>query len=120
MEHNKYFPYRKLSKLYYNNKHSLTNAIKESMTLRKEMQVTKLTVIDYITFWRTAEHQYYQDWMMRHIASIRKSWQVIKSTINRWKYCPVNSKFKYNYGVISDGKIIANRSNNFSKMLVNV
>ena len=51
--------------------------------------------------------------MKQHKASIKKSWQVIKSIINKRKYCPVKSKFKYNGDVISDGKIIANKFNNF-------
>ena len=38
---------------------------------------------------------------------------MIKSITNKRKYCPVNSKFKYNGGGISDGKIIANKFNNF-------
>ena len=63
---------------------------------------------------RMTERQYYQDLILQHKANIKKSWQVIKSIINKRKYCPVNSKFKYNGDVISDGKIIANRFNMFS------
>ena len=58
-KYNKCFPYRKLSKPYHNNKPWLTNALKESIKTKnksfvnrnKEMPVTKLTVIDYITFY---------------------------------------------------------------------
>ena len=60
-----------------------------------------------------AEHQYYQDLILQHKANIKKSWQIIKSIINKRKYCPVYSKFKYNDDVISDEKIIANRFNIF-------
>ena len=62
---------------------------------------------------RTADCQYYQDLIKQHKANIKKSWQVIKSIINKQTYCPVNSKFKYNGDVISDGKIIANIFNIF-------
>ena len=60
-----------------------------------------------------AERQFYQDLILEHKANIKKSCQVIKPIINKRKYCPVNSKFKYNGDVINDGKIIANRFNNF-------
>ena len=64
-KYNKCFPYRKLSKPYFNNKPWLTNALKESIKTKnklfvnrnkgndteEEMPVTKLTVIDYITFY---------------------------------------------------------------------
>ena len=42
---------------------------------------------------------------------------MIKSIINKRKYCPVNLKFKYNGDVISDGKTVANK---FNKFFVNV
>ena len=38
---------------------------------------------------------------------------MIKSIINKRKYCPVNLKFKYNGDVISDGKTVANKFNTF-------
>ena len=50
---------------------------------------------------------------MQHKDNIKKSWQVIKSIINKRKYCPVNLKFKYNGDVISDGKTVANKFNTF-------
>ena len=42
---------------------------------------------------------------------------MIKSIINKRKYCPVNLKFKYNGDVISDRKTVANK---FNKFFVNV
>ena len=60
-----------------------------------------------------AERQYYQDLILQHKANIKKFWKVIKSSINKRKYCPVNPKFKYNGDFISDGKIIANKFNHF-------
>ena len=42
---------------------------------------------------------------------------MIKSIINKRKYCPVNLEFKYNGDVISDGKTVANK---FNKFFVNV
>ena len=62
---------------------------------------------------RTAERQYYQDLIIKHKNNVKKSWQVIKSIINKRKYCPVNTKFKYNDGEITDGKLIANKFNIF-------
>ena len=126
-KYNKYFPYRKLSKPYYNNKPWLTNALKESIKTKNKLFVNRNKGNDteernacYKAYryrlhhiLRTAERQYYQDLIMQHKANIKKSCQVVKSIINKRKYCPVNSKFKYNGDVISDGKIIANKFNNF-------
>ena len=128
-KYNKCFPYRKLSKPYYNNKPWLTNALEESIKTKNKLFVNRNKSNDteernacYKAYrnrlhhiLRTAERQYYQDLIKQHKANIKKSWQVIKSIINKRKYCPVHSKFKYMYNgdVISDGKIIANKFNNF-------
>ena len=126
-KYNKCFPYRKLSQPYYNNKPWLTNALKESIKTKNKLFVnrnkgsnTEERNACYKAYrnrlhhlLRMAERQYYQDLILQHKANIKKSWQVIKSIINKRKYCPVNSKFKYNGDVISDGKTIANRFNNF-------
>ena len=123
VKHNKWFPYRKLSKPYYNNKPWLTDALKESIKTKNKLFVkwNKGSNIEernacYKTYrnglhhlLRMAERQYYQDWILQHKANIKKSCQVIKSIINKRKYCPANSIFKYNGYVIRDGKIIAKR-----------
>ena len=126
-KYNKCFPYRKLSKPYYNNKHWPTNALKESIKTKNKLFVNrnKSSITEernacYKAYrnrlhhlLRIAERQYYQDLILQHKANIKKSWQAIKSIINKRKYFLVNSKFKYNGDFISDGKIIANRFNTF-------
>ena len=125
------FPYRKQNKPYYNNKPWLTNALKESIKTKNKLFVARNKgnnseerTAGYKAYrnrlhhlLRTAERQYYQDLIMQHKDNIKKSWQVIKSIINKRKYCPVNLKFKYNGDVISDGKTVANK---FNKFFVNV
>ena len=129
VKHNKCFPYRNLSKPYYNNKPWHTDALKESIKTKNKPFVNRNTGSNieernacYKAYrnrlhhlLRMAERQYYQTWILQQRANITKSSQVIKYIINKRKYCPVNSKFKYNGGVISDGKIIADRSNIFCK-----
>ena len=130
-KYNKCFPYRKQNKPYYNNKPWLTNALKESIKTKNKLFVARNKgnnseerTACYKAYrnrlhhlLRTAERQYYQDLIMQHKDNIKKSWQVIKSIINKRKYCPVNLKFKYNGDVISDGKTVANK---FNKFFVNV
>ena len=125
--YSKCFPYSKLSKPYYDDIHWLPNTLKQSIKTRNKLSVDrnkstnteeKNTSNKAYRKWlhhllHMDERQYYQDLILRHKANIKKSWQVINSIINKRKYCPVNSKFQYNGDVISDGKIIANRFNNF-------
>ena len=122
-----WFPYRKLNEPYYNNKPWLTNALKESIKTKNKLFVARNKgnnseerTACYKAYrnrlhhlLRTAERQYYQDLIMQHKDNIKKSWQVIKSIINKRKYCPVNLKFKYNGDVISDRKTVANKFDNF-------
>ena len=62
---------------------------------------------------RSAERKHYHDLLNEYKSNIKKSWQVIKSIINKRKYTPISNKFKDNDKIISDGNIIANKFNNF-------
>ena len=84
---NKCFPYRKLSKPYYNNKPWLTNALKESIKTKNKLFVNRNKGNDteernacYKAYpnrlhhiLRTAERQYYQDVIKQHKANIKKN-----------------------------------------------
>ena len=120
------FPLKKISKKYYVNKPWLTSASKESIKIKNKLFVsTKRHGNDnMIPFYkryrnklnqllRCAERKHYHDLLNEHKSNIRKSWQIIKSIINKRKYTPISNKFKDNDKVISDGYIIANKFNNF-------
>ena len=62
---------------------------------------------------RSAERKHYHDLLNEYKSNIKKSWQVIKSIINKRKYTPISNKFKDNDKIIRDGNIIANKFNNF-------
>ena len=62
---------------------------------------------------RSSERKHYHDLLNEYKSNIKKSWQVIKSIINKRKYAPISNKFKDNDKIISDGNIIANKLNNF-------
>ena len=62
---------------------------------------------------RRAERKHYQDLLNEHRCNIKKSWQIIKTVINKRKHNAVCTKFKCNDITITDGKDIANRFNNF-------
>ena len=44
---------------------------------------------------------------------MKKSWQVIKTVINKRKYNPINTKFKCNDKITEDGQVISDKFNNF-------
>ena len=66
---------------------------------------------------RAAERKHYQDLIIQHKSNAKKSWQIIKMIINKWKYTPANTKFKCKDSVIEDGKLIFDE---FNIVFVNV
>ena len=45
---------------------------------------------------RAAERQYYQGQISKHKSNLKKSWQIIKTIINKSKYKPSTSEIKCN------------------------
>ena len=66
---------------------------------------------------RAAERQYYQDQISKHKSNLKKSWQIIKTIINKSKYRPSASEFKCNGKTITNGRQISEK---FNKFFVNV
>ena len=62
---------------------------------------------------RITEKRYYQDLLTEHQSNVKKSWQVIKTIINKRKYKPINTKFKSNETITEDGQVISNKFNKF-------
>ena len=62
---------------------------------------------------RSAERKHHQDLLNEHRCNIIKSWQIIKTVINKRKHNAVCTQFKCNDTTITDGNDIANRFNNF-------
>ena len=62
---------------------------------------------------RSAKRKHFQDVLLEHKSNLKKSWQVIKTVINKRKYTPVNTKFKVNGATTNDGNVIANKFNTF-------
>ena len=125
--YDKCFPYKKFDKPYYNKKPWLTLTLKESIKTKNKLYVTstkgsnkKEKSAQYKLYrnrlhhlLRSAERKYYHDLLVEHKSNLKQSWKIIKSVINRRKYHPLNSKFKYNGKVIDDGFEISNRFNKF-------
>ena len=126
-KYNKCFPIRKINKRYFNNKHWLTPALKESIKTKNKLYINRYKGIDHNKkcekykayrnklnhLLRSAERKHYQDLLNEHRCNIKKSWQIIKTVINKRKHNAVCTKFKCNDTTITDGKDIANRFNNF-------
>ena len=125
-KYNVCFPYRKISKKYYKNKPWLSTALKESIKIKNKLYVKSKRSNDSenVSFYkkyrnksnqliRSAERKHYHDVLLEHKSNLKKSWQMIKTVINKRKYTPVNTKFKVNGATTNDGNVIANKFNTF-------
>ena len=93
------FPYSKFTKRYHMSKPWLSAALKQSIKEKNELfivqnkQNDKEKVIYYKKYGtklnqliRSAERKHYHDLLIEHKSNIKKSWQIIKSVINKRKY----------------------------------
>ena len=125
-KYNACFPYRKISKKYYKNKPWLSTALKESIKIKNKLYVKsrRSSGSENVSFYkkyrnklnqliRSAERKHFHDVLLEHKSNLKKSWQVIKTVINKRKYTPVNTKFKVNGATTNDGNVIANKFNTF-------
>ena len=62
---------------------------------------------------RSAERKHYHDLLIEHKSNIKKSWQIIKSVINKRKHKLPSKKFHCNGSIIDDGNMISNKFNDF-------
>ena len=121
------FPYEKIIKKYDNRKPWLTTELKERIKIknklfakRKSGTQAKEKCLYYNMYrnklnhlLRSTERKHYQELLQDHRNNLRKSWQIIKSVINKRKYKPVNTRFLHNGSVIDDKSKISNKFNNF-------
>ena len=131
--YNKSFPYKKTNnyKPYFDRKPWLTSALKESIKIKNRLYVNRNEMDSIGEQWskykifrnklyhliRATEWQYYQDQLTKHKSNVKKSWQIIKTIINKCKYRPSTSEFMSNGNSITNGKHI---SDTFNKFFVNV
>ena len=129
--YNKSFPYKKSNKPYFDRKPWLTSALKESIKIKNRLYANRNKGVTIDEQWsnykiyrnklyhliRVTEWQYYQDQFTKHKSNLKKSWQIIKTIINKCKYRPSASEFKSNGNSITNGKQI---SDTFNKFFVNV
>ena len=60
-----------------------------------------------------AEKMYYKNLIEEHKGNVKKIWQITKFILNRNKRTPLQTKFKYNEDIISDGDLVVEHFNNF-------
>ena len=124
--YNRCFPRIRVKKKYNNRKPWLSEALKNSIRYKNNLyqKYTKVkTAFNEDTYKRyksklqnlikVAEKKFYQEQFTRYKSDMRKSWNVIKSIINRNKVPVYQTKFKYNGNEISDGNDISNKFNDF-------
>ena len=125
-KYNACFPYRKIFKKYYKNKPWLSTALTESIKIKNKLYVKskRSSGSENVSFYekyrkklsqliRSAERKHFHDVLLEHKSNLKKSWQVIKTVINKRKYTPVNTKFKVNGATTNDGNVIGNKFNIF-------
>ena len=127
LKYNACFPYRKISKIYYKNKRwLLSTALKKSIKIKNKLYVksTRSRNSEKVSHYkkyrnklnqliRSAERKHFHDVLLEHKSNLKKSWQVIKTVINKKKYTPVNTKFKVNGATTNNGNVIPNKFNSF-------
>ena len=120
------FPYHKISKKYSKNKPWLSTALKESIKIKNKLYVKskRSSGSGNVSFYkkyrnklnqliRSAERKHFHDVLLEHKSNLKKSWQVIKTVIDKTKYTPVNTEFKVNGATTNDRNVIANKFNTF-------
>ena len=125
-KYNACFPYRKISKKYYKNKPWLSTTLIESIKIKNKLYIKskRSNGSENMSFYkkyrnklnqliRSAERKHFHDALLEHMSNLQKSWQVIKTVINKRKYTPVNTKFKVNGSTTNDGNVITNKFNPF-------
>ena len=131
-KYNTYFPIRKINKRYFNYKPGLTPALKESIQTKSKLYMNRYKGINHNKkcekykayrnksnhLLRSVERTHYQDLLNEHSCNIEKSWQIIKTVINKRKHNTVCTKFKCIDITITDEKDIAKKFNNFLLILV--
>ena len=106
-KYNVCFSYRKLTKRYHMSKHWLSAALKQSIREENKLYILKNKQNDdeRVLYYkkkrnklnqliRSAERKHYHNMLIEHKSNIKKSWQIIKSVINKRKYKWPAKKFK--------------------------
>ena len=128
---NKCFPIRPVKKSYRNRLPWLTNGLKISIknknnlykkSLRYPSAYSRKAYSQHRNILtsqiKKAEKNYYQELIIENKTSMRKTWNIIKSVINKSKHTKLTSEFK-----ISDSVTITDKmeiSNRFNKYFTNV
>lgn len=125
--YNKCFPYRKTKKKYFNRKPWLTSEMKHVITVKNKLfrDLHKGVGNDEKTCYykrfrnrlnhtlKAAERKYYKDLLCEYKSNLKKSWQILKSIINKRKSRTITKVFKCNGTEINDGQEISEKFNNF-------
>ena len=125
--HNKHFPVVKLKKKYNNRKPWLSDGLRNSIK-RKNKLYHKYKKIDSVmnekkykeyrnklsSCLRYAEKQYYFELIQKYKSNLRKSWNIIKSIINKNRSNITQNKFRLSEGTfVTNGVEICDRFNDF-------
>ena len=125
-KYNLCFTIKKCQKRYYNKKNMVNKCFK-AIKAKNKLYVSRNKGNDIkqkVAFYKTyrnrlnhilwsAERKYYQDLLIRHKSNMKKSWNFIKMVINKRKYRQCCNKFVSNGKTVEDGKLIANKFNDF-------
>ena len=124
--HAKHFPKVKVKIRYSNNKPWLSDEMKDAIKKKNKLYRISRKIpsvhneIEYKTFknrlqhkMRSEEKKYYGLLLEKYKGNMKKSWNVIKSIINRGKKSKFQTKFFSNGAYITDQNTISEKSNDF-------
>ena len=128
---NQHFPKRKIKIKYNNRKPWLTDGLKKSIRIKNKlyMKYIKIKSAYYECTYKMyrnrltrlikiAERKYYADLLESNKSNLKKTWNILKTIINKKKVHKVNENFKLSDdSITSDKKVI---SENFNDFFVNV
>ena len=130
-EYSECFPMKQSKVGYTNRKPWLTNGLKSAIDTKNKLfytmrkNPTEINTLNYKSYkyfltklLRKKERDYYDTLLDKYKSNLKKSWNVIKSVINRHKTKnAMEMSIRVNDSVIKDGKLIAD---NFNRFFVNV
>lgn len=129
--YNKSFPKKRYKRSYHDKKPWLTSALKESIKIKNKLYIkltNKLANKDSTYRYkqyknklnhllRIAEKNHYGDQLLKHKSNMRKTWEIIKTVVNKKRNYTNNTSFVINKRRTDDKKTI---SDGFNKYFINV
>ena len=124
--YNRHFPLKRFKFSYRNRKPWLTNELKmlikqkNKMFIKQKKYQTDNNINEYKLFrnklnktLHNAERNHYHNLLEEHKSDLKKSWNILKTVINKKVHKKNPAYFRYNNSILKDKEVIAERFNDF-------